>query len=53
MSDSSRHSRESGNPEMGADAVGTPAVKAALTRVTLTLALSHEGRGDPLTAIRT
>ena len=30
---------------------GVRARKAALTRVTLTLALSRKGRGDPLTAL--
>ena len=29
-----------------------PARRAALARVTLTLALSHEGRGDPPASIR-
>ena len=31
---------------------GVPARAAALARGTLTLALSHEGRGDPLAAVR-
>ena len=42
-------------PKVGADSRpwerGRPARKAALARVTLTLALSHKGRGDLSLAI--
>ena len=45
--------RESGNPEGGGRRWDALARKAALARVTLTLALSHKGRGDPLVGICT
>ena len=46
---SPRHSREIKNPWER----GRPARTAALARVTLTLALSHKGRGDLSLAIHT
>ena len=54
---SPRHSRESGNPEGGEAIMFDPGARAsrpqsrACARRALTLALSHEGRGDPLAAI--